>query len=171
MSKQIIIILVGHDNSGKSHIAKALSQSLSLPIFKMDTPKKFWDPVIAQRYASEAITQVFEQTKASAILDRGFPCDYMYSKLFNRPFDYEKNFETDARFAKMNTLIVLCYKSEAKHLDDEEDRVNFQITTKDYYKMTDTYREFKKQSQCRWLTLNTDDENLGAQLLKITDNL
>lgn len=171
MNKQQLIVIVGHDNSGKSHIAKALSERINVPIFKMSVPKRFWDPIIAQRYSTEAILQVIEQTKLSTILDRGFPCDYMYSKLFNRDFDYGKLAEIDSRFAAMQTLIVLCYKDAEAFLDDEEDRIAFGITTEAYEKMTGFYREYLEMSKCKSIIINTSDENLEAQLDKIILNI
>lgn len=167
--KQTIIILIGHDTSGKSHISKALSEKLNLPIWKMATPKKFWDPIIAQRYSQEVITQMCEQLKNSVIFDRGFPCDWMYAKLFNRHYDFEKALETDVRFSKMNTLIVLCYKNKINQQYDEEDK-DF-VNIEDYDKMTQLYLTFLQNSLCKHITINTSDENLEEQLETIIKNI
>jgi len=162
MYKQTIIIFEGHDMSGKTHIAEALSKKLNIPIFKMNRTKYFWDPLSYQTYATEAITQMLEQTKQSVILDRSFPSDYLYSKLFKRPYDYEKHWITDGRFAAMDTLIVYCYKNEEFYLHDEEDKEFISVT--DYNRMKAIYDDFFISSCCRHCELNTSDENLDEQL-------
>jgi len=167
--KQTIIILIGHDTSGKSSIAKELSKKLNLPIWKMKTPKHFWDPIVAQRYSQETITQITEQTNVSYISDRGFPCDWMYSKLFARSFDYEKAIDTDIRFSKMNTLIVLCYKTKDKFLHDEEDK-DF-VSINDYQKMTNIYLDYLNQTQCRYIKINTNNENITNQINEIVKHI
>lgn len=168
-TKQQIIILIGHDMCGKSHIATELSKRLGIPLLKLNYPKKFWDPVISQRYSEETTSQILEQTYLSVICDRGYPCDYMYSKLFNRPYDYSKAIDTDIRYSKMNTLIVLCYKDKHKHLHDEEDK-EF-ISMADYENMTKIYLDFLKLTKCNYITINTSNEDLEGQLNIIMTNV
>jgi thymidylate kinase len=169
MTRQTIIILEGHDKSGKSTIAEALSKRISLPIFKMSRPKYFWDPLSFQTYATESITQMLEQTGVSVILDRSFPSDYMYSTLFIRPYDYERGKKTDERFATMNALIVYCYKNKSSYLEDPED-ASF-ISTKDYDKMKTIYSSFLRSSRTRSIEINTSDEDLEKQLTTIINNI
>ena len=169
MKQQTIIIFEGIDMCGKSTIAKALSLKLEIPIFKMNLPKHFWDFLIHQRYATEAITQMFEQTGQSAILDRSFLSDYMYSCLFNRPYDKATHVLTDERFAKMNALVVYCYKDEESFQEDTED-ADF-ITMNDYKKMMIHYDLVLDETNCRHIRLNTSDENLEEQLKTIIANI
>lgn len=150
---------------GKTHIAKALSKKLNIPIFKMEIQKHFWDFLIHQRYATEAITQMLEQTGQSVILDRSFPSDWMYSKLFKRPYDDIKGFSTDERFAKMGAIIVYCYKDKKFYQDDPEDK-DF-INKSDYDKMKNLYNRYIAFTNCKILSINTSDENLEKQLSTI----
>lgn len=154
---------------GKTHIAEALSKKIGHPIFKMNIEKHFWDFLIHQRYATEAITQMLEQTGLSVILDRSFVSDFMYAQLFNRPYDYDTALKTDNRFANMNALIVYCYKDKEKYQDDPEDK-DF-ISKNDYDSMKEIYEMYLSDTHCRVLKLNTSDEHLENQLSIIIQNI
>lgn len=167
--KQTIIIFEGHDKAGKSTIAKALSEKIQVPIFKVKRNKYLWDAVVNLNYLTEGITQFIEQTQSSAILDRWHASDYVYGKLFDRDVSYRKIFELDERFADMDALIVICYKKEASYIPDEEDK-EF-ITMNDYSKMTDLYKEFILETKCRFVFIDTSDENLETQLQTIIHNI
>ena len=168
--KQKIIILEGHDRSGKSHIAEALSLRTNIPLYKAHRNKHWWDPIVNIHYFTEAVTQFLEQTKTSVILDRWMGSDYMYSKLFDRDISFRKIFELDERFAKMNALLVICFKDESCYIEDKED---FEyVNTTMYSKMTALYREYCEQSKIKnILFLNTSDENIENQLKAIISSL
>ena len=167
---QRIIIIEGHDTSGKTHIASALSKELNIPVFKASRDKHWWDPMVNLLYFSEGISQFIEQTGTSVILDRWMPSDYMYSKLFNRDISYHKIWELDHRFAKLNTLLIVCYKDAEKYIDD---KVDFEFVDKTMYsKMTDLYHQYVETTQLRHvLILNTSSEDIETQLYTITNYL
>ncbi len=167
--KQTIIIFEGHDKSGKSTIAKALSERIQIPIFKVKRNKYLWDATVNLNYLTEGITQFIEQTKSSVILDRWHASDYVYGKLFDRDVSYRKIFEIDERLAEIDALIVVCYKKESAYIPDEEDK-EF-ITMNDYSKMTELYKEFILETKCRFVFIDTSDENLEHQLDIITNNI
>jgi len=167
--EQTIVIMCGHDRSGKSTISDALSGKLEIPIFKVQRDKYKWDHVANLAYGTDQICQFLEQTMSSVILDRFHPSDYVYSNLFGRKYDYDKVFDIDERLSKLNALIVICYKDENAYIPDEEDK-DF-ITMADYPRMTELYNKFAVLSKCRILFLNTSDENLEKQLATIIENL
>jgi thymidylate kinase len=163
--KQTVIILEGHDTSGKSHIAQALSDKLNIPIFKVSRDKYWWDPLVNLVYMTEGITQFIEKTGASVILDRWHPSDFMYSKLFDRDISTKKIGDIDARMAKLNTLVVYCYKNQDVYIDDKEDA---EFVNKEMYsRMTRLYESYSRESLCRCLWINTSDQNIEEQLQKI----
>ncbi len=162
MNKQTIIIFEGHDTSGKSSIAKAMSEKLSIPTFKVQRDKYWWDPLVNLIYLDEGIIQVIEQTGVSMIIDRFHASDYMYSKLFDRDISYRKIANIDERLSKLNALIVYCTKDEEFHIDYIEDATFINKTM--YIKMTDLYNEYSQISKCRSLWINTSDQNLEKQL-------
>lgn len=159
---QKVIIFDGHDKSGKSTIAAALSKELSIPIFKVQRDKRWWDPEINLKYLTEGVTQFIEQTGVSVILDRWVSSDYMYSKLFKRHINYEKIWEIDERLSKLDTLIVHCYKDSSAYIEDEEDADY--VDPSMYYEMTTQMFDFTAESKCKTLQLNTSNANLREQL-------
>ena len=158
----MIIIFEGHDTSGKSSIAKALSEKINVPIFKVKRDKYWWDPIINLLYMTEGITQFIEMTKCSVIIDRWHPSDYMYSKLFDRDVSYRKIADIDDRLAQQHALIIYCYKDQEVFIDDKED-ADF-VNKSMYTRMTTLYREYEKISKCRSLWINTSNKNLEEQL-------
>jgi len=162
-NKQYIIILEGHDRSGKTHIAKALSKELGISVFKVQRDNHNWSPEMNLKYLTEGISQFLEQVGSSVILDRWHPSDYMYDKLFGRPSDLTKILDIDKRLAKLNTLLVICYKTPEHYQEDPED-ADFVNPTM-YSQMTEYYKEFVDMSSIkRKLLLNTSDENINKQL-------
>lgn len=169
MKKQTIVIFEGADQSGKSTIAKALSEQLSIPVFKIERTNTWWDPYINLRYATEAVTQFIEQTNSSVILDRWMGSDFMYDKLFNRHSDRKKIFDIDKRLAKRRALLVICYKQPKYYTDDKKDGELFDTSA--YTTMTKIYKKYATLTSCKVLLLDTSDQNLKEQLNKIQKKL
>jgi thymidylate kinase len=166
MKKQIIIILEGHDKSGKTSIAKVLSEKIKVPIFKVVRNKYDWDKEANLKYGTEQITQFLQQTGASVILDRWHPSDFMYSKLFGRTVDLKKINGIDRRLSQLDAVIIYCYKHQDNYEVDEEDK-DF-VNPSMYGKMTSLYQQYASlYSQCRYIFLNTSDKNLDKQLKAI----
>lgn len=165
----MVIIFEGHDKSGKSTIAAALSRQLGVPMFKVKRDKYWWDPMVNLLYLTEGITQFMEQTLHPVILDRWHPSDYVYSKLFNRDISQRKINELDDRMAKLDTLIVFCFKDKASYIEDLEDKdfVNIDL----YDRMTEYYMEYSRQTKCRTLWINTSSQKLQEQLDLIKENI
>ena len=111
------------------------------------------------------MTQFIEQTNVSVILDRWMGSDYMYDKLFNRHSDMNKILDIDKRLAKLNAVIIICYKQPKYYTKDEKDSKLFK--QEEYSKMTALYKKYAKISNCRILMIDTSDENLDKQLNKI----
>ena len=163
MKKQTIIIMEGHDMAGKTTIAAALSKKLDLPIVKIKRHEKWFDPMIDLLYAGETHCQVAEQTGFSLIYDRLYPSEYAYSRTYGRPTSHEKIMALDERYAKMGALIVVCYKDSKAYQKDDKDIIDMSK----YDAITKWYNEFKKITKCKYLMLDTTDENLEDQLNKI----
>lgn len=160
-NKQTIIIFEGHDKAGKTTILNSLSRQQQLPIFKLQRDKKWFDPYVVSKYGDEMLLQFLEQTKTSVILDRCFPSQYAYSKVYNRAFDKELLFEYDKRYSDLNTFIIYCYKNKKAYVKDEI------IDISKYPKITRQFNVFFKKSKCKVLKLNTTNQNLVKQLDRI----
>jgi thymidylate kinase len=163
---QQVIIFEGADRSGKTSISIELSKQLNIPRFKVQRNKYFWDVFCNINYLDEGVMQCVEQTGASIIFDRWIPSDFVYSKLFDRDISYRKIWEIDGRLAKLDAIVIVCYKTPDKFIVDEED-ADFVNPTM-YSKMNELYREYAEQSSIKKiLFLNTSDENLEQQIKDI----
>ena len=166
-NKQTIIIMEGHDMAGKTTIAAELSKRLSIPIVKIKRHEKWFDPMIDLIYAGETHTQIAEQTGYSFIYDRLYPSEYAYSRTYGRATSHDKIMSMDERYAKMGALIVVCYKDPKAYQKDDKDIID----VSKYDALTVWYKEFKKITKCKYLMLDTTDENLESQLSQIISEL
>lgn len=167
-NKQIIIFFVGADKSGKTTIATKLSSIINIPYFKNiqeKTPNfNFYD---ALHYQGEFAYQFLSQTRYSLIRDREYPCEYAYSKVFNRKTDYDFIMKLDRLYVKCNLHIIFCFKDNYT----DEDMSKETITINDIYNINNEYLQFLKLTHNPHLVLNTTDRNLNTQLKTIIDFL
>jgi thymidylate kinase len=161
---QQIIIFEGHDMVGKTTILKALSEKISIPVFKETRQERWYDHVIDLLYAEEARCQMLEQVGCSIIFDRSYPSEWVYSQVYNRPTLPEKLAMFDKRYAKMGAKIIILYKNPDEFLDDDQAL----IEKEKYIKIKEKYEDFAKQSECQCLLLDTSDQNLEKQISLIT---
>ena len=103
----------------------------------------------------------------SVIYDRLYPSEYAYSRAYNRATSHDKIMSMDERYAKMGALIVVCYKDPKAYQKDDKEIID----VSKYETLTAWYKEFKKITKCKYLMLDTTDENLEAQLATIQAEL
>lgn len=166
---QRVIIFEGADMVGKTEIAKALSLSLGIPYFKNENEtKKFLDPkdyfVNTLKYADPYFVSFLKQTKTSVIIDRHYPSEWVYSKVFGRPTDMEALQRTDTAFAEAGAIIVFCWREKHLRKDDAFPGV---IDTKKLSEIQDNYKQFCNWTKCRVIPLNVDDEDIERELLDL----
>ena len=90
--KQHVIMFIGVDMCGKTNIAQELSRLTGIPYFKASEERltfltnqdKF---LMDTRYADPRIADFLLQTGHNVIFDRGYPCEWVYSKFFERKTD------------------------------------------------------------------------------------
>lgn len=170
MSKMTRIIMVGPDGNGKTEIAKEFSRRTMVPYYKACGEKsnfrsggdKFLNELL---YAEPRQLDWIEQLNLSFIMDRGFPCEWAYANVFRRQTNVEAIMWADEQYARLNTRIILCTRSEYRDFSDEDyaDNVNG-ITLEN---LDHEYREFFKVSKCQTLILNVDDEDLSREITDI----
>ena len=107
------------------------------------------------------IYHFIKQTKHSVIVDRSYPCEYAYSKVYNRKSNDEATFLLDEKYSELNTKIIFCYKTKYKKFEDDL------VSLKDVEKINDKYKEFFTKSKTKYLALDTTDENINKQMIKI----
>jgi hypothetical protein len=80
------------------------------------------------------------------IMDRGWPCEWVYSRFYNRKTDDEQLFKNDARYAALDSDIVFCYRTSYKGLQDDLDP---NLTSDNLQKIHNLYEEFLKLTKCK----------------------
>lgn len=168
-----LLFIVGPDMCGKTEIGKALSHMTGLPYFKASTEhasfltdqSRFLKQLI---YADPRVLDFIKQTRASVIFDRGYPCEYAYSHVEGRETDHDTILKLDHEYAKLDAVIIFCYRSSyAGVIDDLDARLQGNILQK----IHDEYEKFMTLSKCRWLKLNVDDEDLARETEEIVTYL
>lgn len=173
-SKQLSLIVDGPDRCGKSHIAHELSKQLVVPYFKHSAehdmfknhPERF---VNATKYGDSYFVDYLKQTGASVVLDRCYPSEYVYSRVFKRQIDMDALRYVDNKHAELGTSIILCRRHSYDNVYDDKypDILGpHKLTLIDAY-----YNEFAAWSQCNVMTLWVDDENLDREITEILEFL
>ena len=154
--------------TGKSNIAKALSDILKIPVFKFtkqhDTTPNFLNMLY---YTAQCQTQICQQTGYSFIFDRFVASQYAYSFIDNRKTDLNKIIQLDNRIAMVNGVIIYCYKTPQFYIDDDLGRYK----TTDYTDIKQKYDRFFNLTNCKIIYLNTDNCNISNQLKYIIEQL
>lgn len=172
--KQRVIIMEGTDRTGKTNIAKALSECLEIPIFKAQVQKKFFMGDRSQflpflQYGETTLADFLEQTGTSVILDRNWPSEIVYSEYFNRPTNATITTQLDEAYARMGALIVVCTRLSGYAGFVDEDDLSIkeeQITAIDRL-----YKKRISQVKTRTMFLDTSDEDLHRELREIVAKL
>jgi hypothetical protein len=167
---QKIIIFEGVDRVGKSTIARELSKRVSIPYFKNERESKnFLNPsdyfINTLRYSDPYFLSFLKQTGYSAIIDRQYPSEWVYSKVFQRTTDLDALKRTDQMFASLGAVIVICWRSDHEHRYD--DQFPSVIDDEKLWQLHDAYCDFENWTSCKFVYLNVDDENLERE----TDDL
>lgn len=166
MNEQTIIILCGPDMCGKTNIGKELSHQFNVPYFKAknehETYLKQKDYFLQQLlHADPRVVDLLTQTGQSLIMDRGYPCEYVYSKVMGRKTDFQMIEKLDEAFAAINTWIIVCHRSSYNGIvDDIDSNINEAMLNK----IDNEYKSFMKLTKCKKMLLNVDDENLEREV-------
>jgi deoxyadenosine/deoxycytidine kinase len=168
-TKQRIIAIVGPDQCGKTQIAKELSRVLDIPYFKAssehDTYLRQKDKFIHQlKYADTRVVDFLKQTGYSAIFDRAWPCEFVYSKVMNRETDVSVLAYVDKQFAALGAKVVVCYRESYDGIIDDIDE---HITSMVLLRLERMYREFAGWTSCQTVFLSVDDENLEREVTDV----
>jgi len=164
-----LIIFCGADNTGKTTISKKLSNilgwkyyknTLEHSLFKIENHKTHFE-----NHAPFLFDFIKQTQTKNIIFDRHNICEYVYGKCFNRNINEPLIFELDKLYAEYKTIIVFCYKDNYKEYNDEIIPLN---KIKD---INSFYEEYLTKTNCKYLKVNTESENLNEQLTFIINNL
>lgn len=168
--EQRIVIFIGADMTGKTQIAQALSARTGIPYWKFegewsafkDDPERFSRTV---RYGDEYLTSFLRASGASVVKDRGYPCEWVYSRAMDRARDDEAVWHTDARYAALGADLVLCTRSSYAGVRD--DMFPTELGPERLAQIDGLYKEFAEMTRCRLVRLIVDDEDLDRQLTEL----
>ena len=113
---QKIILVEGLDRSGKSTIAKKLSNILNIPYFKFEK-HRYWEEKkyeLATYFDQPYLCELLKQTNYSLIIDRGYPSEFAYAPLFDRELDLNFLRKVDDSFAESGTVINPFFSAKSR---------------------------------------------------------
>ena len=175
MSQQLIFF-VGPDMCGKTEISKAVSRALGVPYFKATSEHTSFlssrvsknDQFLNQlRFADPRVLDILRQTGHSIVFDRGFPCEYAYSKVMGRETDMVMLKHVDEAYAALGAVVVFCHRSSYSGIHDDLDPT---VGPELLIKLHNEYYDFLTNvSKCKRLWLNVDDEDLNREVTEVLD--
>jgi thymidylate kinase len=171
MKHNIILSFEGPDRAGKSEIAAELSRQLGVPVFKntgewstdLKDPSYFKNLLI---YGGTFLIDFIHQTRPSAILDRHYPSEWVYSRFFNRETNEEVVRKIDQKFAEAGGKIIICRRKSYNGIQDD---LHAYVDSKVLEGLDTLYDEFTKWTSCEVLTVWVDDENLEREISEIRE--
>lgn len=155
---------------GKTEISRELSRVIGIPYFKATSEHTSFlssrisknDQFLNQlRFADPRVYDMLRQTCHSVIFDRGFPCEYAYSKVFGRETDLTMIKHMDEAYASLGAYIVLCHRSSYAGITDDLDPT---VNEACLISLQNAYFNFANWTECKLLKLNVDDENLDREI-------
>ena len=174
--KQDIIIVEGPDKCGKTELSRELSRTLRVPVFKrklvgfeekdfFSSKANFMD---ATRYDQTYIVDFLKQTGYSAIFDRAYPSEYVYSRIFNRQRDDGFLKFIDKKFSKLNTKIIICIKKNYSNIGLYHDELVPQFLLD---KIHEQYMHFTIFTSCEVKIVDMTSEDLDSQVCEVMEFL
>jgi thymidylate kinase len=171
MKKSILLALEGPDQCGKTQIAADLSRQLGIPVFKnsgewftdLRDPSYFKNLLT---YGATFLADFLCQTRASAIMDRNYASEWVYSRHFGRATDERVLRKVDEKFAEAGGKIVICRRKSYNGIRDD---LHSYIDSHELKGLDSLYQEFEKWTACEVLTIWVDDENLERETLEIRE--
>ena len=170
--RQNIIVFDGPDMCGKTEMALELSSRTDIPYFKNEYEWDYFerDPSYfrnAATYGDPYFASYLDQTGASVIMDRWYPSEWVYSKVFNRRTNKKILESVDALMSSREAKIIIPYRTTYDGLKDQFESV----TPEKMKEIEDTYRLFAEWTKCDVFWLNVDDEDLDREINEILNFL
>jgi len=168
-TKQTVLMFVGPDMCGKTNISQELSRRLQVPYFKpseekltfLNNQEKF---ILDTRYADTRMADFLKQTNHSVIFDRGYPCEWVYSRFFNRKTDDDALKHVDEIHSQIGTKVIIPFRLSYDNITDDLDP---SIKGDKLIKLEKLYREFSKWTKLKCMFLNVDSKSIDEEISEI----
>ena len=158
-----IFIIEGVDCAGKSSLIEKIKLNLQYVTHIQDLAQTV-DPSQKDRRELEnkllnldrfeidlIIHNVIKQINGYVLLDRCFPSEYVYSRLFDRKLHDKQTFALDKLYSYCNATIVYCKRQKF----DEKLYKDKYIDVKDIAKLEEYYEQFFKGTNCKVVRVHT----------------
>jgi hypothetical protein len=161
---QKIIIFGGPDRCGKTTIAKTLSRVLGIPYFKPTNQQWFAmnDPSVFRKqteFGEPKLLDFIKQTGQSVIMDRGFPCDYAYSKALVRETAWSTIEALDEEYGKLGAQLVFTLRTDYDGISDDWSK----MSAKTLRALDHEYRMYAATSHMRHTLIISPPINPGVK--------
>ena len=161
---QRIIVLEGPDGCGKTEIGKGLAKRIGVPYFKMNTEAQNWRKgkfKEALEFDQTYLVQFLKQTGYSAVIDRAWPSEWVYSRVFKRDTNPNVLFDVDRAFAGLGTRIIIPWRE-----DYSRNRHDDLVPNSKLIELHEAYFDFMEWTACDTIPINVDfyENNLEREL-------
>lgn len=167
MSDQRVIIFDSPDGTGKTNIAKSFALRHKVPYFKFNREHDYWRKGMfktALEFDQTYLLQLLQQTRLDVIIDRAWPSEWVYSKVFRRETNISLLKELDEEYSKLGAWIVVPLRD-----DYSENRLDEVVPSQRLDELHDVYNEFCEWTQCNTLRIYVDSygNNLNDEITAI----
>ena len=157
MRNQSIFIFGGPDRCGKTTVAKALAKMLNIPYFKPTNQQWFAmnDPgAFAKQteWGEPKMLDFIVQTGISVVIDRGFPCDWAYSKVLERDTAWQTIYALDDEYARLGATFVVMLRDTYNNVDEEWKKMTPEVLKE----LDHEYRNFAAMTKMNSLIISSN---------------
>lgn len=175
LEKPLVVLIDSPDRCGKTEIATALSYLTGIPYFKnrgerpafVQGDSSYFTNVV--RYGEPFLIDHMKQTGTSAIHDRSYPSEYVYSRVMGRTTDDEAIRYIDGLYAGLGARIIIPVRSGYSGRSD--DLAGRMITSDQMTEQHNWYLSFAGWTKCKCLVMNVDDEDINREIEEIVSFL
>lgn len=165
----MMIILDGPDRSGKTNIGTALAQKINHTYYKNKAEwsadlrdEHFFKNVLV--FGGVLFNDFICAVKPNVIIDRCYPSEWVYSRVFGRATDSSALEMIDRDYAAAGGVIILCRRRSYAGLCDD---LHTYVDSKKLEQIDAAYQEFSTWTKCPVLNLWVDDEDLSREIHEI----
>jgi hypothetical protein len=166
------LVCGGPDKVGKTEILKALSAATCVAYFKAGCEHSVFTKDQSQfllnlRHFDVHFADFVKQARPSFVSDRGYCCEWVYSRFFGRETDAAALAAADASHAEAGTKVLVCMRK--RYTEEMRDDLDPKIGPLQMAQLGGLYMEFLKWTKCSTHVLYTDSHDLRAQVCEALD--
>lgn len=159
MQKKKILILEGLSRVGKTTLAKRLIQLApeSAMYIIEARPENFWDKNFSEKckeIANRTLNLLISSQYNCFVLDRFYPSEYVFCRLYNRPFDFSFYKAYDEEVFKLGAQIIYCTTSNLLLRNLLKESTKPTQTLRELGFMRKYYTEFFKWSKLSYIQVD-----------------